>query len=265
MKTVVSVLIVIAMAFAVTGCTREMELASRDVLFQSSNFSALMAGVYEGDMSLWELSKQGDFGIGTFNGLDGELIMHGGAFYRIGADGIAYSFADEEMLRHTYVPFAAVTHFDTDQSVAVTGVIDYEQLQAHIDNFLRTKNVPVAIRIEGLFRSVRVRSVPRQTPPYAPLTQVTATQPVYEHRNVRGILVGFRLPQFMAGVNVPGYHLHFISQDRTYGGHVLDVELEGVNIQLDYTSEFEMVLPNNDLYQQSNFSSATAAQTSQVE
>ena len=56
-------------------------------------------------------------------------------------------------------------------------------------------------------------------------------------------LGAFRSPAFVkGGVNVPGYHMHFITKDRTQGGHVLECRTQNVSIEIDYTERFQMVL-----------------------
>ena len=112
-----------------------------------------------------------------------------------------------------------------------------------MDSLLPTTNIPYALKIEGLFRHVQTRSVPRQTKPYPKLVEVVKNQPTFEFENVRGILVGFRLPEYMKGINVTGYHLHFLTEDKTGGGHLLECQIQNATLEIDYTSAFHMVLP----------------------
>ena len=44
------------------------------VIYQTSLMSALLSGVYEGETTMADLLQHGDFGLGTFNHLDGEMI-----------------------------------------------------------------------------------------------------------------------------------------------------------------------------------------------
>ena len=262
MKTIFRLMIPAVLVSLSTGC-QEMRL-NRDVLYQASSISALMGGVYDGDTSVAQLQFHGDLGIGTFNALDGEMIACNGVYYRITADGMAHPLSEEEA-PNALTPFATVTFFDSDQSVAVHGLADYSQLQRHVDNFIANPNAFYAIKIDGLFRYVQVRSVPRQSPPYRPLTSVAAEQPLHEFHNQPGTIVGFRLPEYMRGVNVPGYHLHFITADRRQGGHVLDCQMEAVDVELDYTAELHMVLPGTDSFSATPFGPASPAQMKAVE
>ena len=191
----------------------------RSGVFQTSTIDALLAGTYDGDLSLRELRRQGDFGIGTYDHLDGEMVLLDGQFYQVRADGRVSSPAlDGE------TPFAAVCHFRPEKAFSVPAGADMAGVEALVDGLAPSRNYFVAIRIDGHFRRVRTRSVPAQERPYPPLAAVAATQPVFERENVAGTVVGFRCPPYVAGVNVPGYHLHFISQDRSFGGHVLAFE-----------------------------------------
>ena len=79
-----------------------------------------------------------------------------------------------------------------------------------------------AVMIQGEFSYVKTRSVPAQEKPYPPLAEVTKNQPTFEFTDVTGTMVGFRCPPYVTGINVPGYHLHFLTDDRTAGGHLLE-------------------------------------------
>lgn len=68
-------------------------------LFQASTINALVEGINEGDTTVKELKKHGDFGIGTFDDLDGEMIELDGKFYQIKSDGHAYPVKDSMKTR----------------------------------------------------------------------------------------------------------------------------------------------------------------------
>ena len=221
---------------------REAELhAEREahVLFQASTIGALLAGAYDGDLSFAELAGHGDLGLGTLNGLDGEMIALDGRFYRAGVDGAVSEIGAE---RRT--PFAVVTRFAPSVDAELAGPLDHESLLASIDEMVPAAAVSCAIRIDGRFDSVRARSVPRQHPPYRPLTEVVAGQHVFELAGVEGTMLGFRFPAYAEGIEVSGYHLHFISEDRSRGGHVLGSRAAGpLRVRLDPSSELHVELP----------------------
>ena len=209
-------------------------------VYQSSTINALLEGVYDGTMTYGQLRKHGDFGIGTFNGLDGEMIGFDSHFWQITADGRAHTVPDEYQ-----TPFATVLFFNPHIQQKLEGPLDYSGLCRLMDGIIESANLFSAIRIDGRFHHIRTRSVSRQTKPYPPLTAVTENQPVFDLNEVSGTLAGFRFPEFADGMNVPGYHLHFLSDDRLTGGHVLALEIEHARLAIDDTSNFHIELPTD--------------------
>ena len=243
------VLVVTALAlclFAACAPAGSQSTGMEDAVTQVSTLEALIEGAYDGVVSYEDLSAYGDFGIGTFSGLDGEMLGFDGDFYQVKADGVAY-----EVSGTMATPFAAVCFFDTDMQDAISGNTSYEDFKLHVDGFLPTVNVFHAIRVDGVFDYVKTRSVPGQQKPYPPLTEVTANQPEFEFHDVTGTLVGFRCPDYVAGINVAGYHMHFLTEDRTAGGHVLDFTIADADVYVDTSTSFQMLLPGegSDFYE----------------
>ncbi|MGC1851714.1 MAG: acetolactate decarboxylase [Solirubrobacterales bacterium] len=208
------------------------------VLFQASTIGALLDGAYEGDLSFAELAEHGDLGLGTLNGLDGEMIALDGRFYRADVDG-----AVSEVETDVRTPFAVVTRFEAAIERRIDGPLDHRGLLAQLDETIPAGTASCAIRLDGRFELVRARSVPAQTPPYRPLTEVVTEQHVFELVDVEGTMLGFRFPEYAEGIEVGGYHLHFISVDRKRGGHVLASRSSGLRAQLDPSSELHVELP----------------------
>ena len=251
-------LMAILAAALAAGCA---ERAERDVLFQTATLGALVEGVYDGNLAVGELKKHGDLGLGTFDALDGEMVMLDGRVYRIGADGKAEEVADEET-----TPFATVTFFEADHTGSLEGPFDLAHLEEMLDKVLPTKNIPYAVRIEGTFARLKTRSVPRQTPPYLPLTAAVANQTVFTYAGANGTIVGFTMPQFFAGLNVPGYHLHFISDDKKTGGHILDMTVPAdASAELDITPGFHMILPESGQFAGTDLTKNMQADLAKVE
>jgi acetolactate decarboxylase len=207
-------------------------------LFQTSTLQALMDGVYDGDLTFHELARHGDFGIGTFDELDGEMIGLDGKFYQIKADGRVSPVAGAMK-----TPFAEVTFFKPTKIHMLEKPLSYKQLTDYITTLLPSPNLLYAIKIDGFFPYVKTRSVPRQHKPYPPLVEVAKKQSEFEFTNVRGVIVAFRYPQFLAGVNMAGYHCHFISADRRRGGHLLDCRVEGATVAVDAIPNLDLRLP----------------------
>jgi acetolactate decarboxylase len=238
----------------------ESDNRSAHELFQTSTINALLNGVYDGDMNYGQLREHGDFGIGTFNSLDGEMIAIDGKFYQIKSDSFAYPVADTEK-----TPFAIVQFFEPDFNKTLDLEMDYEQLKNYLSKMLPTMNFFYAIRIDGVFSYVKTRSVPRQKKPYIPLVEVAKVQPVFEFFDIKGTLAGFRFPDYAQGLNVPGYHMHFITDDRKAGGHLLDCQLQKGRLSAEHTSNFHMELPIEGDFLKADLSKDQQEEINQVE
>lgn len=214
-----------------TGLPQEHE----DILYQYSVIDALLAGVYDGNLTLGELKKYGDFGLGTFNHLDGELIMHEGTIYRMHYDGHIEKVPDSDS-----TGLAAVTFFRPDTTLSITGRdLTYAEVQHNLDEWLHHNEI-YAIRISGSFSSVEARAPASAQRPYQPLQQYLSGggQQNFSFKNTSGTGVGFRLPPYMARTNVPGYHIHFISGDLQNGGHVFEFKTDSLFIEIDKADGF---------------------------
>lgn len=245
--------------FLLVQCS-DKQPRENDTLFQTSTINALLAGVYDGDLSLGALSTRGNFGIGTFHQLDGEMLVADGLFYQIRYDG-KVNLVDTSQT----TPFACITPFETDYTFSVDSAMTLAQLTRYIDSRLPSLNAPFAIRITGTFASVLARSVPPQKKPYPQLTQVTANQPTFQYESIEGELIGFRLPPFVAGLNVPGYHFHFLSADRTRGGHLLDCRIEKGSAAVDETLNLEVALLNRSDFLELDLSGDKSEELKKVE
>jgi acetolactate decarboxylase len=208
------------------------------VLFQASTIGALLEGAYEGDVSFAALAQHGDTGLGTLNSLDGEMIALDGRFYRAAIDG-----AINEIDPGTRTPFAVLTWFTPTVEIAVDEPRSYEDLLGLLDEHLPDGTVACGVRIDGSFELVHARSVPRQEPPYRPLAEVVGDQRVFDLPGVEGTMVGFRFPDYSEGIEVSGYHLHFITADRTRGGHVLSARPRRAVARIDTSTDLHVELP----------------------
>ncbi|HMC50180.1 MAG TPA: acetolactate decarboxylase [Solirubrobacterales bacterium] len=243
---------------------REEELhAGREphVLFQASTIAALLEGSYEGDLSFAELAEHGDLGLGTLDRLDGEMIAFDGRFYRADVDGSV-----AEVPAETKTPFAVVIGFTPSVDAEIDGPIDHDDLLAELERLVPPDAASCAIRIDGRFELVRARSVPRQSPPYRPLTEVVAEQHVFELTDVTGTMLGFRFPDYAEGIEVSGYHLHFISEDCSRGGHVLGSrEAERLRVRIDPSSDLHVELPVGVELADPELAAATHAAVERIE
>lgn len=231
------------------------------VLFQASTIGALLDGAFEGDLTFAELAEHGDLGLGTVNRLDGEMIALDGEFFRADVDGSVHPVAPEER-----TPFAVVTRFEPTIDTSLSEeVIDHDGLLERLDELVPAGASSCAIRLDGRFELVRARSVPAQTPPYRPLTEVVAEQHVFELADVEGTMLGFRFPAYVEGIEVAGYHLHFLSADRNRGGHVLGSRSRGLRVRIDPSDDLHVELPPRVDLADPDLAAATHAAVEAVE
>lgn len=206
-------------------------------LYMSSPINALLEGFYSDEVTIARLREKGDFGIGTFNQLDGELIALGGRFLQLDLEGNAQQVDEAQK-----TPFATVCHFTPMMSEAFTTPLAHVDFLAQLQSILPSENMFYAIHGEGHFREVRTRSLPR-TENYRPLAEATDQQKVRQFTEVDGHLVGFYTPSFVPSVSVPGFHFHFIDRDFAHGGHLLSCVPERLGIQLQILYSMELTLP----------------------
>ena len=228
-------------ALHVEALTRE-ELAAEDhephVLHQTSTIAALLDGAYDGDLTMGELLEEGDLGLGTTNGLDGELIVLDGECFRARVDGSIEPLTDD-----VKTPFAVIADFEPTVEATLSGPMDFGLMTARIDALKPATAAACAVRVDGEFASITARSVPSQKPPYRPLPEVIGEQRIFELDRSVGTMVGFRFPDYAEGIEVGGWHLHFIDSDRSVGGHVMELELVHGTVQLDPSNELHAEMP----------------------
>ena len=230
--------IIVSVVFIFSICSCEQK--PKDTLYQVSTIDALLDGAYDGEVSFGEIRKHGNFGIGTFDAIDGEMIALDGRFYQVKTDGKAYRVSSA-----TKTPFADVCFFRPEQKIVIKKKLTFDELKGFLDKLLPTKNIFYAIKIRGNFDYVKARSVPKQKKPYPPLVEVVKDQVVFEFHNKKGIVLGFYSPRYVKGVGVPEYHMHFLQNNLKKGGHVLDLTISHAVIEIDYLDKFYLVLPKN--------------------
>ncbi len=210
-----------------------------EVLFQTSIVAALFQGDYDGNLTFGDLKEKGDFGLGTVNHLDGELVGFDGVFYQVKSDGSVHIVTDDMK-----TPFAVVTFFESDETLAIDKPLSCEEFKQYILSLLPTQNIFYAIKVKGDFSYIKARSVPEQKKPYPPLTEVAKEEAIFEFNNIGGTFAGFWLPEYLKDINVTGFHFHFISDNKKSGGHVLDCNLTNVEIEIDYIRDIDISLPD---------------------
>lgn len=216
-------------------------------LYQTSLMSALMAGLDEGEMTYGEIRKHGDFGLGTFNDLDGEMVGFDGTFYQLRSGGSARPVTADQK-----TPFAVVTFFQSEQELEVVQPMTKGDLLAIIEK-ATDANLFSAVRVDGVFDQVRTRTVQRQGRPFPPLTEAAKHQAENVLTNVQGTLAGFRTPAYAQGIGVAGFHVHFLRQDKQAGGHALDYRLRAGKVQICTVRNLRVELPTSAEFLKTKF------------
>lgn len=221
--------------------------SQKNILYQYATFNSLAGGMYDGDLNTSMLVKKANLGLGTFNCLDGELILLDSICYRAKADtGIQIEHAN-----NSETPFVVAINFEPQDSMS----FQYAS-KIMVDSVMMLKipaSAIVAFKIHGLFSYIRFRSVAAQKKPYPALTIAVKDQKIFEKANIEGTLVGFYFPAYMSGVNVEGFHWHFISLDKTSGGHVLDYQADKVCADWAIVSGFHLDFPKAGDFFNSNY------------
>lgn len=237
MKTLIAVI-------AAAGMWASVRAAEHGVVTQWSTIDALLKGHFYGAATLAEVKKHGDFGLGTFDGLDGELLLLDGVVYRVDEQGKVTLPADA-----TTTPFVAVAKFKADITLDVPAGLSLAEVQARVDAVLPSRNVFYALKVSGKFTEMRTRSVAGQKEPYPTLAEVVKTQSLFTLKDTEGSLVGLWCPSYVKSLNVPGYHFHYLDKARSGGGHVLGLATgEGVRVEVSVLREFVAKLPTSEKF-----------------
>jgi acetolactate decarboxylase len=232
---------------------------ARHTLYQVSTANALVEGVYQGAVEVGTLRKHGDLGLGTFESLDGEMVIVDGHFFQVRCDGSV-----REVEESALTPFAAITAFSPECALTLEQCPDLGHLTAQFDLLRHSDNIFFALRVDATFEYIRTRAMCR-TNEGVPLVQAAAVQPEFEFHNIAGTLVGFWTPDYAKTLNVPGYHLHFISADRTRGGHLLQCRARDLRLQIQREGEFHVVLPETEDFLKADLRRDTAADLKRAE
>lgn len=228
-------------------------------IYLCAPINALVEGIYEECIPFTEIKRHGDFGLGTFDHLDGEMVMLDGEIYQITADGCTQQVDDSAL-----TPFSAVTFYQPRATFELAEPLDEQAFEAWLLGLLPSANLFYAIRIDGTFDIIKTRSVPK-TECYVPLVEVAAHQPVFEFTDMTGTLAGFYTPSFMGTVSVPGLHLHLLSADRQHGGHLLTCRPRAARVGIQPLTRLEMTLPTTEYYLNWDFSRDVGADLKKAE
>ncbi|MBQ3834410.1 MAG: acetolactate decarboxylase, partial [Elusimicrobia bacterium] len=220
---------------------------STSTLYQVSTLQALMQGYYYPVATARELKANGDFGIGCFESVNGELIMLDGVVYQAIYDGSVLVPEDSAT-----IPYATVSFFKNDITETLAEILSMENLKEQMDNIVNKNgnNLFYFVRIDGTFDTIKYRSEYAQKEPYKPLAKAMETdQTFFSEKNVTGTIVGLYCPDFMDKLNSVGWHFHYISSDKKKGGHLLEVSAKNADVKLSKMTNFLMKLTEEEKFQ----------------
>jgi len=233
---------------------------ARNMMYQTGTIRSLLQGVYDGDMTFAELAHYGDFGLGTFNAADGEMVALDGCFYRIDAEGQAHAVPGEAK-----TPFAVVTHFKKGKGFDIQEAVDLASLECLIAKHFESQNIIYAFRIDGLFSEIKLRSEHPQNSNRPLAETIGDLQTTFAYQDIRGTLVGAWFPEHLGSLNVPGFHFHFIDQDRRLGGHVFGLSMVQGHAQVNHLHDFGVHLIHNRIFERTDLAPAGDDEVKAVE
>jgi len=240
---------------------KAQEQEKHDNLFTAGHASAFIGGLYDGYLPYSDLLLHGDFGLGAPDKLDGELLILDGKIYQTQSSG-----KTSEIQGTGLTPFSVVNFFNTDSTFKVPRQMDKDQLYAYLDSILPNQNGIYAIRIKGAFNKIETRAFPPVSKkPYVPLAEMIPLQQFFAFTEVKGDLVGYRIPNYMEGPNIVGYHFHFLSEDKTGGGHIINLLTDDITIEVDYLNSFTVNLPQTKDFENFDLNKDRSEELKQVE
>ena len=278
MKKLFTTILAAALLLSFTACSSQQDSKSetksevkaektdennRETIYQVALLQSLTQGYYDGIIKVSELKEHGDIGIGTFEGVNGEMIVLDGTVYQALGDGTVQKADDNET-----VPFSNVTFFDKDGSVELKDIKNVDALKGKLDSMVEKngRNLFYFIKMNGTFDKMNVRSELKQEKPYKTLDKALETdQREFNYENVKGTVVALYCPDYMGGLNTPGWHFHFISDDKTKGGHLLDLSFTKATAEYDTTPEFDMYLSDNNDFQKMELAKDVSSAIKKVE
>lgn len=263
MKKILAIILMSAMIISVSGCSAAQNTSqdtakntaedtandsqNRESIYQVALLQSLTQGYYDGIIKVSELKEHGDIGIGTFEGVNGEMIVLDGKVYQALGDGSVQEADNDET-----VPFSNVTFFDKDITSDISDIKNIDALKENLDKTVNEngRNMFYFVKLNGTFSKMNVRSELKQKKPYKSLDKALATdQREFNYKDIKGTVVALYCPDYMDGLNTPGWHFHFVSDDRKKGGHILELAFDNAKAEFDKTSGFEMKLSDNKTFQ----------------
>ena len=218
-------------------------------LYQYGITEAFQSGLFRGKLPVSEFKKNGNFGIAAPDMVDGEVIMYNGKVYQTKSDGITAEMPDTAKL-----PLAFACFFKPDTSFTITNANSQADAFAQIDAHLHNKNAIYAIRITGLISKLKTRAFyPVSSEPFPAIATLIANQKIFDMSEVKGTLFGIRVPNYWTGINIAGYHFHYIGENFKTGGHVVNFTPKNVLVEIAVIRKINIQIPHDSDFSNYNF------------
>jgi len=238
MKKGIQFLTLLIILISCVNDTDDIEInQNQDYIYQYSSKNGLLNNDYIGDLTIEAIKRNGEFGLGTFNMVDGEMVIFDGNVYQVLTTGEINNITSEALS-----PFVLTKFFNSDTSFSLPNNISLDSAQTLISEVVENLDLPLAIKMEGTFKTLLCRSVQKVTDESVTLEEIIADQTKFNFSNIEGTVIGFWYPQYFDGVNFPGFHLHVLLDDLSGGGHLLDCTFESVIVEIDYASGVDVAL-----------------------
>ncbi|MBB5397004.1 acetolactate decarboxylase [Mucilaginibacter sp. AK015] len=231
-----------------------------NTLYTAGHASAFIGGLYDAFYPYTKVLKHGDFGLGAPDKLDGEVLVLDGKIYQTQSTGRTFEVKATEL-----TPFTVVNFFKAQRTVQNDKELTKNDLFLYLDSLLSNKNGIYAIKITGNFNFIKTRAFPPVKKPYVPLADMLPLQHFFTFENVKGTLVGYRIPAYMDGPNITGYHFHFLSDDKKGGGHIIDLTTGSVTIEIDELDSFMVDIPQTPAFNNFDFKKDRSEEVKRVE
>ena len=238
-------------ATTAASTTATASAQNRETMYQVSLLQSLTEGDFEGSVTVGEYKQHGDTGIGTFDGLNGELVMLDGQVWQAAGDGSVNLMDDAET-----IPFGNTSFLDADETLDVSGIENFNALLEKLNARVAALGVNnfYLVRIDGTFAEMNVRSEYKQNKPYPTIVDaLAADQTFFDLTQVEGSMVGVYCPPYLSSLNSAGWHLHFVSADHSKGGHVLNCKIDNATATIDLTKNFDLTLPTSEKFESTDF------------
>lgn len=233
-------------------------------IYQASTLQALALGYTRPVVTVQELLQHGDTGLGTFEHVDGEMIILDGVCYQAKQDGSIVRAEDT-----AGVPFAVAGSVKGGKSFRMGEMRNIaaikQELTLRVEEDFGLNSIHVA-RIDGWFYTIRARAGAPYRSQHVTLKNILSkTQKDFSFEQLHGTLVCVYYPDYMDGINAAGWHMHFLSEDRTLGGHVFEAAMETGECLLQKIDRIEIQLPREAAFDTYSLKEASQDEIEEVE